>query len=47
MIPGWGAGLLALALIAAAVIARRRRAPAIDVPEAIPDDLIERERAGV
>lgn len=47
LIPGWGAGLLALALIAAAVIARRRRAPAIDVPEAIPDDLIERERAGV
>ena len=47
MIPGWAAGALAAALIAAAVIVRRRRSDVLVVPNTVPDDLIERDHAGV
>ena len=47
LLPGWGTGLLAVAIIAAAVIIRRRRSPAFVVPDTIPDDLLERDRAGL
>lgn len=47
LIPGWAAGMLAAALIAAAVIVRRRRSDVFVVPNTVPDDLIERDHAGV
>ncbi|HEX6581441.1 MAG TPA: hypothetical protein VF195_11295 [Actinomycetota bacterium] len=47
LIPGWAAGMLAAAIIAAAVIARRRRSDVFVVPNTVPDDLVERDRAGV
>ena len=47
MIPGWAAAMLAAAVVAAAVIVRRRRSDILVVPDTIPDDLVERERAGV
>jgi hypothetical protein len=39
--------MLAAALIAAAVIVRRRRSHVFVVPNTVPDDLIERDHAGV
>jgi hypothetical protein len=51
MIPGWAAAMLAAAVVAAvvaaAVIVRRRRSDILVVPDTVPDDLVERERAGV
>jgi hypothetical protein len=47
LIPGWAAGMLAAAIIAAAVIARRRRSDVFVVPNTVPDDLVERDHAGV
>jgi len=47
MIPGWAAAMLAAAVVAAAVIVRRRRSGILVVPDTVPDDLVERERAGV
>lgn len=47
LIPGWAVVGLAISLIAAAIIMRRRRSGISLVPDTIPDDLVERERAGV
>lgn len=47
LIPGWAVGMLATALIAAAVIVRRRRSDVFVVPNTVPDDLVERDHAGV
>jgi hypothetical protein len=47
LIPGWAAIVIAMALVAAAMIIRRRRPPSFDVPDTIPDDLLERERSEV
>jgi hypothetical protein len=44
VITGWAAGVLAAALIATAVILRRRRSEMIVVPDTVPDDLLERDR---
>jgi hypothetical protein len=45
--PGWALVVLAMSLLAAAVIVRRRRPGMFVVPDTVPDDLVERERAGV
>jgi hypothetical protein len=47
LIPGWAAAVFAASLVAAAVIVRRRRSAVFVVPDTVPDDLVERERAGV
>lgn len=39
--------LLAAAVVAGAIVVRRRRLPEIVVPDTVPDDLLERDRAGV
>jgi len=44
LVPGWAAIAIAVALVAAAVIVRRRRLPSFQVPDTIPDDLVERDR---
>jgi hypothetical protein len=43
----WEAILLAMALLAAAIVVRRRRRPEVDVPDSVPDGLLERESTGV
>jgi len=47
LIPGWAAGMLAATVIAAAVIVRRPRSDVFVVPNTVPDDLVERDHAGV
>ena len=47
LVPGWAAIAIAVAVVAAAVIIRRRRLPSFDVPDTVPDDLVERERDSV
>ena len=47
LVPGWAVVVLAMALVAAAVVLARRRAPAFVVPDTVPDDLLERDRADV
>lgn len=47
LVPGWVAGLLVVAIIAAAVLVWRRRSPAFVVPDTVPDDLIEHDRPRV
>lgn len=44
LVPGWAAIAIVVALVAAAVIVRRRRLPSFDVPDTIPDELVERDR---
>jgi len=45
--PGWALVVLAMSLLATAVIVRRHRPGLLVVPDTVPDDLVERERAGV
>jgi hypothetical protein len=45
LIPGWAAAVFAASLVAAAVIVRRPRSDVFVVPDTVPDDLIERDRA--
>jgi len=45
LVPWWAAAIaIAVALVAGAVIVRRRRLPSFDVPDTVPDDLVERDR---
>jgi hypothetical protein len=44
LVPGWAAVAIAVALVSGAVIVRRRRLPSFDVPDTVPDDLLERDR---
>lgn len=44
LVAGWAGVVLAVALVAAALIVARRRTPAFDVPDTVPDDLVDRER---
>jgi hypothetical protein len=44
LVPWWAAIAIAVALVAGAVIVRRRRLPSFDVPDTVPDDLVERDR---
>jgi hypothetical protein len=39
--------LFTFALVSAAILVRRRRRPDVDVPDTVPDDLIERDHARV
>ncbi len=41
IVPGWAVLVLALAIVAAAVVVRRRRAPAFEIPDTVPDELVE------
>jgi hypothetical protein len=43
----WQVALLPVALVIAGVVVRRRRRPDVVVPDAVPDDLIERDHAGL
>lgn len=47
LVPGWSVALLAAAIVASAIVVRRRREPELVVPDTVPDDLLERDRAGV
>lgn len=47
LIAGWGVALLALALVAAAILVRRRRMARVRIPDTVPDELVEREPAGL
>jgi hypothetical protein len=47
VVPGWSVALLAAALMAIVIVLRRKRAPRLVVPDSVPDDLGERDRAGV
>ena len=46
-IPAWTLVALGIAVIGGAFLVRRRRAPAFEIPDTVPDDLVERDRAGV
>ncbi len=46
-IPVWAIGALGIAIVGAAFLVGRRRAPAFEIPDTVPDDLVERDRAGV
>jgi hypothetical protein len=46
-VPWWAIGGLVIAIVGAALLARRRRGPAFEIPDTVPDDLSERDRAGV
>ena len=47
LIAWWEVAMLALALVTAAIVVRRRRGPRILVPDTVPDELAEREPAGL
>ena len=47
LVPWWAAIAIAVALVAGAVIVHRRRLPSSDVPDTVPDDLLERDRSAV
>ena len=47
LVPWWAAIAIAVAIVAGAVIVRRRRLPSFDVPDTVPDDLLERDRSTV
>jgi hypothetical protein len=47
LITGLALVALAMSLVAAAIIIRRRRSGLFIVPDTVPDDLVERDRAGV
>jgi hypothetical protein len=38
---------LGVVFAGAVVLIRRRREPAFEIPDTVPDDLVERDRAGV
>jgi hypothetical protein len=44
IVPGWAVLALALAIVAAAAIVRRPRPFAFEIPDTVPDDLVERDR---
>lgn len=46
-VPAWAVVASGLALVGAALLIRRRRSPAFDIPDTVPDDLVECDRAGV
>jgi hypothetical protein len=46
-IPVWAIVALGIAILGAAFLIRRRRAPAFEIPDTVPDDLLERDRVGV
>ena len=46
-LPVWAVVALGIAILGAAFVIRRRRAPAFEIPDTVPDDLVERDRAGV
>lgn len=46
-IPVWAIVALAIAILGAAFLVRRRRDPAFEIPDTVPDDLVEGDRAGV
>ena len=46
-IPSWAFVALGIAIVGAAFLIRLRRAPAFEIPDTVPDDLVERDRAGV
>ena len=45
--PVWAIAALTVAILGAAFVIRRRRAPAFEIPDTVPDDLVERDRVGV
>ena len=45
--PAWVFAALGFAILGAAFVVRRRRAPAFEIPDTVPDDLVDRDRAGV
>jgi hypothetical protein len=45
--PAWAIVALGIAILGAAFVIGRRRAPAFEFPDTVPDDLVERDRAGV
>jgi hypothetical protein len=47
LIAGWEIGILAIAILAAALVVRHRRRPRVVVPDTVPDELVERDRAGI
>lgn len=47
LIAGWEVALLAVALVTTAIIVRRRRGPRVRIPDTVPDELVEKEPAGV
>jgi hypothetical protein len=46
-ITSWEVALLAIALVTAAIVIRRRRRPHLHVPDTVPDGLVEKEPARV
>lgn len=46
-IPVWAIVALAIAILGAAFLVRRRRDPAFEIPDTVPDDLVEGDRVGV
>jgi hypothetical protein len=46
-VPLWVVLALGVVFAGAVVLIRRRRAPAFEIPDTVPDDLVERDRAGV
>lgn len=46
-IAGWEVWLLAMALVLSAALVRRRRRSRVLVPDTVPEELVERDRAGV
>ena len=46
-VPAWAVVAPGLALVGAALLIRRRRSPAFEIPDTVPDDLVERDRAGI
>jgi len=47
LIRAWAFVALGIAIVGAAVLVRRRHSPAFEIPDTVPDDLFERDRAGV
>jgi MYXO-CTERM domain-containing protein len=45
--PAWVFAALGFAILGAAFVVRRRRAPAFEIPDTVPDDLVDRDHAGV
>jgi MYXO-CTERM domain-containing protein len=45
--PGWAIAAIGIAIVGAAFLVRRRRPSAFEIPDTVPDELVERDRAGV
>jgi MYXO-CTERM domain-containing protein len=45
--PVWAIVAFGIAILGAAFLIRRRRVPAFEIPDTVPDDLLERDRVGV